>query len=115
MSFDEARSTPPSSRSALSRTTRPVSTRLQRARVAPRRRAHRVATWVQDQVGTSSVRAVASLVVVAVVGRGGQPDLAVLAAVVAGGVASWRGRSMISVVVVGGCVYALAAALTALL
>ena len=70
---------------------------------------------MQDQVGTSSVRAVASLVVVAVVGRGGQPAPAVLAAVVAGGVASWRGRSMISVVVVGGCVYALAAALTALL
>jgi branched-subunit amino acid transport protein len=59
--------------------------------------------------------AVASLVVVAVVGRGGQPDPAVLAAIVAGGVASWRERSMISVVVVGGCVYVLAAALTALL
>jgi hypothetical protein len=53
---------------------------------------------------TEGACAVALLVVVGVVGRGGQPDPAVLAAVVAGSVAAWRGRSMISVVVVGGCV-----------
>lgn len=61
--------------------------------------------------------AVAALVVLAVLGRGGslRPDPAVLAAVVAGGVAAWRGRSMGRVVLAGGCVYAVVAGLAALL
>ncbi|MGY1602132.1 AzlD domain-containing protein [Geodermatophilus sp. SYSU D00815] len=59
--------------------------------------------------------AVAALVVPAVVGGGtGGADPAVLVAVAVGGVLAWRGRSMVRVVLAGGCAYGLVAAAAAL-